>query len=131
MGIMGLAGCGFWGEKHTDEEWNQLLIDALEPLEHVAELTNFSYEMKGVLGAKTTAWIAGTVRSDTDDVATNEALRDQVGKTLATVHLNNPNRKSWVMVYVGSPSSRAYEFRDAEQRIVGLDELAEFYGVER
>ena len=50
VGALGLAGCGSSGEMHTDAEWNQLLLDALEPLEHVEELIQFSYSMQGVLG---------------------------------------------------------------------------------
>ena len=42
VGALGLAGCGSSGEIHTDAEWNQLLLDALEPLEHVEELIQFS-----------------------------------------------------------------------------------------
>ncbi|MDO5735982.1 MAG: hypothetical protein Q4P15_05860, partial [Propionibacteriaceae bacterium] len=84
VGIMGLAGCGSSREEHTDEEWNQLLLDALTALEHVGEVTDLSYSMQGVLGLKNSAWISGIVLSDTDDDAINEALLDEVGRTIAT-----------------------------------------------
>lgn len=132
MGILGLAGCGSSEEKRSNEEWNQLLIDALEPLDHVEELTDFSYEMQGVLGRKDSAWIFGTVKSDTDDVATNEALLDDVGKTIAIVHRNNPSERSRVRVRVLSPSNMPYELRDrVDHTAVTIDDLADLYGVER
>lgn len=132
VGLFGVTGCGASGEKHNEEEWNQLLIDELESLDHVTELTDFQYTMRGVLGAKTTAWISGTVRSNTDDAAINEALRDEVGTIVATIHRNNPVRKSMVRVYVLSPSMLSYEFRDKDnQPISNINELADFYGVER
>lgn len=130
--ILVLGGCGSSGEKHTDEEWNQLLIDALEPLEHVAELTDFHYSMKGVLGAKNSAWISGIVESNTDDATINETLRDEVGKTLATVHRNNPVKSSNVMVYVRSPSMMSYKFRDEEdQPVSSLETLSRINDVDR
>ncbi len=132
MGIFGLSGCGSSGEQHTDDEWTQLLVDALEPLAHVKELTDFSYEMQGVLGRKDGAWISGIVESDTDDIATNEALLDDVGRTVATVHRNNRAKRSWVMVYVLSPSNVAFKLRDrVGPAVVTIDDLAEFYDVDR
>lgn len=132
VGIFGLAGCGSSGDKHTDAEWNQLLLDALEPLEHVDALIDFSYSMQGVFGAKTNAWISGIVKSDTDDVATNNALLDDVGKIIATVHRNNRVKGNWVKVYVLSPSKVPYEFFDkVDHQVVTLDDLAKLYGVDR
>lgn len=132
VGIIGLAGCGSSGKQHTPQEWNQLLVDALAPLEHVEELTDFHYSMKGVLGGRSTAWISGVVKSDTDDVATNETLRDEVGRTVATVHRDNPAKSSRVLVNVLSPSMMSYEFRDeADKPVVSLEALSELYDVDR
>lgn len=132
VGIFGLTGCGSPGEQHTDDEWTQLLVDALEPLAHVKELTDFSYEMQGVLGRKDGAWISGIVESDTDDIATNEALLDDVGRTVATVHRDNRAKRSWVKVYVLSPSNVPFKLRDrVGPAVVTIDDLAEFYGVDR
>ena len=124
VAIFGLAGCGTSGEEHTNEEWNQLLVDALGPLDHADELTDFSYSMQGVLGRLDSAWISGIVISDTDDVATNEALLDEVGRTIATVHRKNPAKRSRVTVHVLSPSRMSYKFRDkVAPGVVTLDDL--------
>ncbi|MDO5736569.1 MAG: hypothetical protein Q4P15_08845 [Propionibacteriaceae bacterium] len=132
-GVIALSGCGSSGGKHTDEEWNQLLIDALEPLAPAVELTDFSYSMQGVLGRKDSAWISGVVMSDTDADAINEALLDDVGRTIATVHRNNPAKRSRVTVYVLSPSRMSsYKFQDKlDKGVVTIDDLAELYGVDR
>lgn len=131
MGLFGLAACVSPKEEHTDEEWNQLLIDALEPLDHVTELAEFNYSMQGMI-SKDSAWISGIVISDTDDVATNEALLDKVGKIVASIHRHNPAKRSWVKVDVRGPAARPFTF-DAklDKGVVTIDDLVELYGVER
>lgn len=131
----GLAACGSSLEEHSEEEWNQLLIQALEPLNHVAELVDIRYSLvKGPFS--TDVWISGTVVSDTDDVAANEALLDDVGKTIITVHRNNPVVGKYfqgnsVKVEVLSPSEHRYRFLDYYPRSMTLEHLAEIHDVKR
>lgn len=128
--MLGLFGCRNSGSQHTDQEWNQLLVDALASLDHVRELVDFSYSMQGVLGRRNTAWISGIVASDSDDEVINQALLDEVGRTIATVHLDNPVKDSWVKVYVLSPSRTSYKFRDkVDHAAVSLDDLKDLYGI--
>lgn len=132
VGILGLAGCGSSGKEHTDAEWNQLLLDALEPLEHVEELIQFSYSMQGVLGRKDSAWISGIVKSDTDDAAINEALLDEIGKTVAIIHRDNRAKRSRINVDILTPSIMSHKLRDKiGHPVVTFEDLAELYGVER
>ncbi len=132
VGALGLAGCGSSGEIHTDAEWNQLLLDALEPLEHVEELIQFSYSMQGVLGRKDSAWISGIVKSDTDDAAINEVLLDEIGKTVATIHRDNRSKRSRVNVDILTPSKMSHTLSDKlGHPVVTLEELAELYDVDR
>lgn len=132
MGLLGLFGCGRSGPRRSDSEWNQLLVEELQPLPHVAELSKFGYSMQGVLGRKNSAWISGIVRSDTDDERTNRELLEEVGRRIVTVHRDNPVKESWVKVYVSSPSRVAYEFKDLVGHTwVTLEDLAERYGIDR
>lgn len=128
VGILGLAGCSIPGEEHNGTEWSQLLVDALGPLDHVADLYEFKYTMVPTLGLYT-AWISGTVYTDTDDACANQTLLAEVGKIIATVHSNNRVKRSWVKVYVQSPSFERYEFEMRSRNDIVT--LAEFYGVRR
>lgn len=130
MGIFGVFGCSR-GLDLSDEEWNQRLIDALEPLDHVAELRDFSYSKQGMF-SRDSAWVSGIVVSDTDDESANRDLLDEVGRQIVTVHQENYSRRSWVRTYLRSPGGEIYEFKAVlESEVVSLDDLAEHYNIPR
>ncbi|MCG6567014.1 hypothetical protein C3E87_05140 [Tessaracoccus sp. ZS01] len=132
MGVFGLFGCGSKDADVTDEEWNRRLVEALEPLDHVEELTDFNYSMQGAFGGRDSAWVSGTVRSDTNDPATNEALLEEVGRQIATVHRDNGARRSSIMVHVLSPNLTKYKFETMlDVDLATLDTLAAHYGIAR
>ncbi|MHA7859828.1 hypothetical protein ACX1DX_00350 [Tessaracoccus sp. Y36] len=86
----------------------------------------------GGLRGRDSAWVSGTVRSDTNDAATNEALLEEVGRQIATVHRDNGARRSSIMVHVLSPNLTKYTFETMlDVDLATLDTLAAHYGIAR
>lgn len=118
---------GHRGLQLSNAEWNQHLINALNPLRHVVQLREFTYVQLGE-----TARIDGVVLSDTEDPETNVTLLEEVGQAIVNVHRDNHIRHSRVGVHVRTPDGDAYEFRRLmAPDVVSLKHLADHYGLPR
>lgn len=132
IAALGLFGCSSEPDEVRDaSRWTEALVEAIEPLPHVAELQDVSYAMQGPI-KHTQAWVSGSVWSDSDDDAVNRQLLDEVGRAVATALAENPVEDSWVSISVVGASGKGYDLA-----LLGLpetptlDDLAQHYSIPR
>lgn len=131
IATLGLFGCAVPEEAADSERWSKVLTDAVAPIQHVEKTVDLGYSLQGPFGADS-AWLNGTLWTDTDDPEINRAVLDEAGRAIAESFAQNPAKKSWVKVAVASKSGTPYELHDLlDKSTVTLDDLAAHYGIPR
>lgn len=133
VACLALLGCGTdLSESDRDAgRWTAALIEAVEPLPHIAELQDVGYSLQGPF-THNTAWIIGSVWSDSNDEQVNRELLDGVGRAVAASLAENTIADSWVKIQVVSASGRAMALSELGLPTTPtLDDLAEHYGIPR
>ena len=104
IATLGLFGCAVPEEAADSERWSKVLTDAVAPIQHVEKTVDLGYSLQGPFGADS-AWLNGTLWTDTDDPEINRAVLDEAGRAIAESFAQNPAKKSWVKVAVASKST--------------------------
>lgn len=129
--LFGLFGCSPRPDPISVDEGQRRLEAALSDLPHVSEVHGVKYSMQGPFNPDT-AWLSGTLRSDSEDDAVNHEILREAGRRIVEAMHDNFPKRSWVRVEVVRPSGTTVSYLDAGfPASPSLDDVAEHLDIPR